>query len=264
MDKVTDYNLKLLTGRPIRVEGFGEITPLKMEEIIDYDYSRYYNALNILTSITKESIRDTILKDVKDEELESISNLDLLIILSPDEIIEVIEDACVLFFKCCSAFVDRENYNIVLKYAEDDENITEEDFKIINRNNFDDIVWVLKIQNYVEKVEENSKEDDSNESDEVRRFKEKLKKSREQVEKAKKRRDGEDDDDSKVTLYDIISSLSTQSNVNELEVIKLTIYQVYTKFKRLEIVNKYDIDIQSMLAGAKDIKLKHWSTKIKD
>lgn len=264
MDKVTDYNLKLLTGLPIRVDGFGEISPLNMEEIISYDYSRYYSALNILTSITKESIRDTILKDVKDEELESISNLDLLIILSPDEIIELIEDACTLFFKCCSAFVDKERYCISLKYTEDDENIKPEDFKEINRHNFDEIIQVLKIQNYVEKVEENSKED-SSESEETRRFKEKLKKLKEQTDKAKKRRDGEDDDDdSKVSLYDIISSLSTKSNINELDFLSLTIYQVYTKFKRLEIVNKYDIDIQSMLAGAKDIKLKHWSTKIKD
>ena len=44
----------------------------------------------------------------------------------------------------------------------------------------------------------------------------------------------------------------------------LTIYQLYTKFKRVEVVSKYDIDISSILAGAKDIKVKHWSTKISD
>lgn len=254
-----DLSLKLIGGRPVQVDGFGEIKPLKLKEIIDYGYSKYSSALNIF-SITKESLKDTVLKDIKDEDLEFISNLEILIMISPDDLIELIEEACVLFFRCNSAYVDKEEYFISLNYSESPDI---EKFVKIDRNNFDKISEIIKVQNYIKKVEE-VESSEKKESKEVREFKERLKKLREEANKAKKRRDGENDEDSNIGLYEIISSLSSKSNVNEFEIMNLTIYQLYTKFKRVEVVSKYDIDISSILAGVKDVKVKHWSTKISD
>lgn len=257
-NNIIDLSLKLIGGRPIVVGGFGEIKPLKLREIIDYGYSKYSNALNIF-NITKDSLKETLLKDIDEEDLKSVSNLELLIIMSTEEVLDMISEACVLFFGCHNAHVDTEDFTISLQYDDD-----VEEFTIIDKDSFDEISEVVRIQNYVQKLED-VKNKGNEDSEEVRKFKERLKRLKEEAERAKRKRDGDNDDDeeTKIGLYEIISSVSTKSNISDIEIMELTIYQIYTKFKRLEVVSKYDVDIQSILAGAKDIKLKHWSTRIK-
>lgn len=250
-----DISLKLLTGLPIKVENFGEVQPLTIKEIIDYGYSDYSQSLNLFL-LSKDSLRDTVLKDVTDEELDGISNLELIIFMSTDEVIEDFEKSCKFFFRCQNAYVDKEDFCIYLKYSEDN-------FKVIDRNNYDSIIDVIKLQNYLDSV---SDEEDinNNESEETRKFKEKMKKLQKERDRVKRKRDNEEDDeDNTVTIYEIISSLSTKSNINDIDILNLTIYQLYTKFKRLELITQYDLNVQSMLAGASGVKLKHWSTRLK-
>lgn len=249
-----DISLKLLTGLPIKAENFGEIEPLTIKEVIEFGYNSYSQSLNLFL-LSKDSLRDTLLKDVSDEELNSVSNLEIIIIMATDEVIEELEKGCELFFKCESAYVDKEDYCIYLKYGEDD-------FKVIDRHNFDFIVDVIKFQNYLDSVSD-EEDIDSNESEETKRFKEKMKKLQKERDRIKRKRDNEEDgEDNAVTIYEVISSLSTKSNINDVDILNLTIYQLYTKFKRLELISQYDLNVQSMLAGASGVKLKHWSSRL--
>ncbi len=80
--------------------------------------------------------------------------------------------------------------------------------------------------------------------------------------KKKQHQDSDGDDEKDIDFYDILSAISSKSyGINELNVPDLTVYQVYRKFKRMEIIDQYDISIKSILAGAKDVKLTHWSSK---
>lgn len=41
----------------------------------------------------------------------------------------------------------------------------------------------------------------------------------------------------------------------------MTIYQIYDEFNRLVMVDDFSTNIKALLAGAKDIDIKHWSAK---
>lgn len=251
---ILDTSLKLLAGQPIEVEGFGGVEALKVKDIIKYGYSKYMEALNIIT-LTKDSLLNTVLSDVEENEISGISDLELVIYMSTDEVVELLEEAYKLFFRCEEAFIDKEDFCVFVKYGEDD-------FKVINKDNHKEIIKIIKFQNYITNLDDEDSSDNSNEDEATKRFKARLKELQAERDKAKSKRDGKDGDSDKITFYDILSSVSTKSNVNDFEVMDLTVYQIYTKFKRLEMISQYDLNIQSILAGAKDIKLKHWSTKI--
>lgn len=252
-ENILDLSLKMLTGQSIEVEGFGYIEPLKLKEIIDYGYSKYMDALNIMT-LTKESLISSVLKDVDSSEFERVSDLEILIYLATDEVVELIEESYKFFFRSLEANIDKDEFCIHIKYSDDD-------FRVIDKYNHHEILRVLKLQNYVVGIEDELQED-SNESEATKNFRKKMKKLQEEVEKAKMKKEESGNDNESPSIYDIISSVSTKSNINDFEIINLTVYQIYTKFKRLEAISQYDLNIQSILAGAKDIKLKHWSTKI--
>lgn len=248
-----DIKLKLLTGRSINVEGFGEIKPLTIREIIDMDYSKYAESLNTLLLEKKHILDEETL-----QEFDQISDLELIIFMADDKFSEIIELSYCKIFGAKSAFIDKEDFCIFLKFSDD-----ENDFKVINRSNYDDVIKIIKLQNCIEHISDLDIDDDFNkESEEVKKFKSRLKELEKEREKAKKRRDGKDDNEESLDFYDIISSLGGKSfNTNEVDLLNFTIYQVYEKFKRIQIIDKYEIDVQTMLAGAKDVDIQHWTSK---
>lgn len=235
-----NLKLKLLSGESIEVdEGIGSVKPLTIREIINYGYTDYLMRLNIITL----EIEDFIPED--DNEL-GLNVFDLMIHIG-GEVTKELENALSLFFKDVVE-VDPDLQLIVVG--------EEENTRMINRDNFDKVREVIKWQNGINKFGEDDPEQEDSEA--VRKIKEKLKKGREAVDKAKR-----EEEEGEMDLSDIISAVSTKSNsLNKLNVFDLTIFQLYDEFKRLDLIDQYNINIKSMLAGAKDVKLKHWSSKL--
>ncbi len=67
----------------------------------------------------------------------------------------------------------------------------------------------------------------------------------------------------KATLTDFISSYCTQTKINVNEVYSTyTLYQFFIQSARESLYFEYNTNIQAMLHGASDVKLKNWSKKI--
>jgi hypothetical protein len=246
-----DLKLKLFAGLPIMAEGYGEIAPLKVRDIIQFGYTDYMKCLNLISVELKDFVQDT--SQLEDE---NISVLDFLMVFGGEEIEIHLEKALSLFLGG-EAIIDKEHLQVLIK--------KEDGIHVVNRNNYANIQEVIKWQNYINSFEEKSLDGFDPANEEARKFKErieKLKKQREEI-KRKKGDDSDDDGNNDIDFFDILCSISSKSNsINELNILDMTVYQVYRKFKRMQIIDQYDISIKSILAGAKDIKIKHWSAKI--
>lgn len=250
--KEIDFKLKLLAGQPINTNGYGEIKPLTMREIINFGYSEYMQCLNMIC-LEKEDLfssDSTILQEIAD-----VSILDILLLYGGDEIEQSLINALQLFLRG-EVTLDKDNLSLIVR----DEN---DNYSIVNRTNFNEIKEILKWINYVNSFNEKTYDNFNPANEEARKLKEQQDALKRQVEAIKRKQNNEDvDEDEAPDIYDIMSAVASKSNsVNELNILDLTIYQIYTKFKRLEIIDQYDISIKSIMAGASNVKLKHWSTK---
>jgi hypothetical protein len=249
MEEIDDLKLKLFGGRPVKANGYGNIIPLKVENVIDVGYSEYMKFLNILTLDAKDFLQEGSTNDTH--------VFDLLVSYGGEEILTIFEQA-LSFFLGGEAMSDKDELRVFIK-------IDDNDIRIVNKDNYYEIQEVIKWQNYINNFEEKRINSNFNPADEeTRKLKERmdnLAKQREEL-KRKQSANGEEDDSNNVEFFDILDAISSKSyGISELNVLHLSIYQVYRKFKRLEIIEQYDISIKSILAGAKNIKLKHWSSK---
>lgn len=139
----------------------------------------------------------------------------------------------------------------------DDMSVVIDEKYVINRDNFDDVVSMIQLQNNPEKSA--SDEDDYNPANELAKsIAEKLKRSKEIVEKSKALESEGDG----LTIPDIISAVSAMSNsLNKLNIWDLTIYQLYDEFARLTKIDNYKLQIQASMWSS-DIEIEHWSEPI--
>ena len=139
----------------------------------------------------------------------------------------------------------------------DDMSVVIDEKYVINRDNFDDVVSMIQLQNNPEKSA--SDEDEYNPANELAKsIAEKLKRSKEIVEKSK----ALESDGDGLTIPDIISAVSAMSNsLNKLNIWDLTIYQLYDEFARLTKIDNYRLQIQASMWSS-DIEIEHWSEPI--
>lgn len=139
----------------------------------------------------------------------------------------------------------------------DDMSVVIDEKYVINRDNFDDVVNMIQLQNNPEKSV--SDEDEYNPANELAKsIAEKLKRSKEIVEKSK----ALESDGDGLTIPDIISAVSAMSNsLNKLNIWDLTIYQLYDEFARLTKIDNYRLQIQASMWSS-DIEIEHWSEPI--
>jgi hypothetical protein len=143
------------------------------------------------------------------------------------------------------------------------ESLTEDEITIINRDNFDDIVEITKLQNYISKATEKEAEPEKYADEETRKLMEDMERHRKRVEAKKKAQAQADGNDSEVDITDIISAVSSKSNsINRLTIWRYTLYQLYDEYSRLELIDNYNFSIKAMLAGAEKVDLKHWSSRL--
>lgn len=241
MQITIDTKLKLLAGLPITVETFGLIRPLILKEIIEYGYDKYIRMLNMMC-LTNEHFGENLPKE--------FNEFDVLLLVSDDEVKGFLKESLQLFLQD-EIHLFPENQVIAV-------GTNEKDLRIINRKNFLDIRKIIQLQNYVLSVEDS--ENVSLKDEKAKEVAERMRKAREEVKRIKNKDNLEEESD----FFDLLSSISSKSNsMNKIELLNLTIFQIYEEFKRLNHIDQYQTNIMAMLQGAKNIKLKHWSSKIK-
>lgn len=235
-----DLKLKLISGEPIKIDGFGEVKPMTIREIIGRGYMNYLARLNIFVIEI-----DDLLGDEADKQELGLNVFDILVQHAGEEVKNELVKSLELFLNDTVKVIPRTGIIII---GED---------SIIDRNNFDKIREAIKWQNGLKKFKEEESEADA--TDEARKILDKIKKANEIKKKYKK---DDEDGEGDLDLSEIISAVSSKSHsINKLNVFDLTLFQLYDEFNRLELIDQYDIGIKSMLAGAKNVKLKHWSSK---
>lgn len=278
--KEIDLKMALLKGSSIKLENL-EITPYTLSEIEDYGYSKYMGNLQwILASI--DDFIDSILEESKREILEkqrdSLKAFDfyvrlggkdmqdtlvevLSMIFKTDDIMVLDDGVVALNFVKLGVAVKNDDGNIIGLNPDVLDDLDESEIKLIHRDNFDDIIKIVKLQNYLEQPKE-AKKEEPHMDEETRKLVEHMEKMQREVERKKRQQQG-DDDESDIDLSDIISAVSSKSNsMNKLNIWDYTLYQIYDEYARLELIDNYDFGIRAMMAGAKDVQLKHWSSRL--
>jgi hypothetical protein len=242
--------LKLLKGSPIYV-GDIVVYPLTIEEITDeLGEDQYFKLLSVIT-IDKERVG--LLED-------NITNFDLVCAFCLQDPQFQDESFNKLYFEALKSFLHHEIKIIYMQgnmyFAIEEENVCH----LINNQNYNQIIEVIKYQNCM--IKPNGEEDQDNPADDkAKELLEKRKKARELLAKAKKGEEGEP-----LTLADLVSILVANGNgVTPFNVWDMNFYMFNNQFNRMRMLEEYDINIRSLLAGAKseDIDLKHWMSKIK-
>lgn len=234
-----DYRSKLLFGEPIQFEKIW-IYPLTIKEISDYSFTKYNKFLSLI-SFTKTEIMEAL--HIFDE----ISLFDFIMINLAADTSNEIKDIVLHMFSLKTkkkAIFSSKSYFIIGK-------------QIIDENNFDKFVQIIKDQNAIKEKEEKVTTKKEQE------YQEMLKKAREKHKSYLKVTGKANDTD----LLDIISAISCRHPSLQYSNIKnLTIYQLIDTLKRLMMIDEYFTGIDSLLAGAdsKKIDLIHWSKKFID
>lgn len=233
-----DVYSKLLAGECLTVDGIN-IYPLTLKEIVKIGYNKKYNISLMNLIATPKDFGINI------SENENVTTFDIIcanILAGNKEYIDLIFDAFKLFLRKDVAF-NAEDMTFLV------------DNNIINRDNYEDIIINLKLLNCI-KDSDNKEEEFKPANSRAEEIRNKILKSRD---KLKGRGSNE------LTLFDLISVLAANSNaLNILNIWNLTLYQFHDQFSRMQMIEEYDINLRSLLAGAKadEVKLKHYIRKI--
>lgn len=237
-----DLKLRLLSGSSFFVDDIS-INPKKLNEIVDVGYMEYNQHLN-LVSVELESLIDPEKTKDFDEIKAKLTVSDIIFLSKQQEFID-------LFLNGLGFFLEDK-----VEFMEDGTLLVgeggSEGIKIINRDQFVEIIDIIKYQNCVLSVEGKPNPKD----DKAKSILEKIKKAKE---KLKKKYDGDN-----IDFTDLVSAVTTKSNTyNKTNVWDLTIYQFYDEYKRLEAITGFETSILAMVNGA-EVNLKHWSSKLDD
>lgn len=250
-----ELNLKLLRGKPFTLDKIGTLYPLSLDEISDIGETKYYQYLSIATFDAKE------VQNIKDNS-EKIELSTFELILTNFLYGENNADFKENFIKSLSLFF-REEVTFVKEYAIFVLGLESSNPRVINNKNYELVKYVLKKQNCLLPYEENKKYNPA--SDRAREIMLKIKQTQEDLEKIK-RKEQEQTNDS-LTLFDLVSILCSngENGINILNVWDLTFFQFENQFKRLQMIEEYDVNIQALLHGADSnkIQLNHWMGKIR-
>lgn len=235
-----DTKLKLLAGLPIEVENFGKIKPITIQQMIEFGFEKYMKCLNLFC-VTKDQFIEN--------PPEELTEFDVLFLLGDENVLELLKEALVFFMQDeVHLFKD----SGVIAVGANQKNL-----KLITRKNFHDIRTIIQLQNYVLSVEDNASIQAKD--DRAREIAERMKRAKDQVNKIKSRETGEMETD----FFDLLSAISSKSHsINKLDLLQMTVFQIYEEFRRLSHIDQYETNISAMLQGAKNVELKHWSSKI--
>ena len=277
--KDIDLKLHLISGSEIKIENL-VIKPYTLEEIKNYGYSNYMKNIQMMSISMDDfisSIEDDSKRAVLEEQRANLMTFDFYIKFGGEELlysllfalmmvfrtddVRMLDDKIIAIDFIKKGFLDYdENGNIFS--TSNFENANEDEIKLIHRENFDNIAKIVQLQNYLIKPEVKIEEEELYADEETRKLMEEMARHRKKVEE-KKKAQRESDENENIDISDIISAISSKSNsINRFNIWQFTLYQIYDEYSRLELIDNYDFSIRALMAGAKDIDFKHWSSKI--
>ena len=191
-------------------------------------------------------ISKELLPDEDKVNLEVLSNFDILIaILKERNAVMQKNRNCVLMilallFPTCAITFDKDS----IVFTENDNNTKH----ILNKNNFDQFQILIKQMFSFGQDEEGVQSEFNPEGELSKRIADKLKKRHQKLAEQKNLNEQLD------ILGRYSSVISVGFNLPITAMMNYTVYQLFDQIKRYELKHSYDINIQSRLAGAKDIK----------
>lgn len=229
MELNEDIKLKLLGGKktPIKINNI-KIIPLTLQEIIDMDYSKYnYHLMNLIAEAKDFNIPD-----------ENVTTFDIIMsgmLCGSNNYRDFIIESLGLFINGDIGFT--QNGEFIINNGEG----------YLNKDNYEDFKKVLKWQNGFK------------EKPKIKFANKRAEEIYNLIEKGKQSLQSKNS----TILYDMLSSLSTSSNsLNILDILDLTIYQFKDQLARGKMKEDFYINIESMMAGAQNITLKHYTDPI--
>jgi hypothetical protein len=237
-----DVHLQLLSGMPMKVKNAGEIRPKTIREVVEYGYTNYVNHLNLFTLYKEDFVKEEFLDKIE------FGIFDLMLGVGEKEFLEYLKESIEYFLN--QRFFFSTKRLALVSYDNDDVIITSE--------NYEELRNVIRWQSGITQSSKDKAVAFKNER--AKRIYERLNKTKEEVQKYK-----QTEDDKDLDIADIISAISSKSfSLNKFNVFDLTFYQLYDEFKRLDLIDSYQVTIQALMQGAKNVTLKHWTTNIKD
>lgn len=228
-------NIKLLTmaNEPYEINNI-IIQPKTLRDIIKYGYGNYNQKLSIVSA----RVDDLFQKEFVEQIPEETSLIELLVATNSFDFLDVYFDSIVYFTN-----IKKINHAIG---ADDIETIKQ-------------IVDIVKIQNCIV-----TKEDENFNplNERAKKIKEKMLANKKKIQELK----SSSNDEETLTILDLISILCSknENGINLLNVFDMNMMQFNDQFNRMKINEEYEVNIHALLHGAdmKEVKLKHWMTKI--
>ena len=239
-------DMKLIAGLPIYV-GDIPVKPMTLGEIAEIGYETFQQGIYLLSLTIDdmiEAIEDFEIHALLKAERHQYKTFDLYMI--SNGLSDLVIDGFKMLFRT-------EEIELLGEF-DDVEVIINKEY-VVNRENFDEIVDVIQMQNNPT-VSKNEDEADYNPADDVAHsIAQKLKKGKEITKKSKAlESDGEG-----IAIVDVISAVTAMSNsINKINVWGYTPYQLYDEFARLNKIDNYNLQIQASMWSS-EVEIEHWS-----
>lgn len=224
--------MQLLRGLEVDIEGL-KIRPHTLEELIDVvGLEAYYQYIGFV-SIQKKDVNEFF--RLQGEEYEKTSVFQMLLFH------ELLAKCLVDFFE----FVTRNEAEIFYTPTWKTIVIEHKDGRlVVGHKNIDQILEKI-FKAYCIKASKEEKEEFNPANEQARELMERIRKNRAKAPKTKP----------DVDLSSIISAVAWRSNSMTIESVwKLTMYQLYDAFYRLDIIDTYDKTLTALYAGTMDAK----------
>lgn len=235
-----DIGMQLCSKDPIFVDGV-PIYPVSLRDIAQIGYKRYNTELRILC-LTETDVQALSGKDISERGIFSF------LVTSAINDRETMQSFLFLLGKITHSKVVFLSNKMCFSGG----------FFEITKDNFPNIQEVIRLRNGLQYIDDGEDENPDNEA--ARRVLQRRKEER-----LKRRKAKTPDEDSEITLEDLISILSSGLGMSMDSIMDYDLYQFNDQFNRLKIMDDYQVNIQALLHGAKkeDVNLTHWITKIK-
>lgn len=213
--------VKHILGLSEFVEGVGNIYPVKVK-----DYDTFVKCSGVL-NISKVNFE---IKEIK-EKLGDIKLLDLIFISmnNREEIKDIFQELFFLVLRKEVYFIiDKTKYGFII-----DEN------SMIDSSNYDEVRKIIMKQNLI--------------------FEPKVYKNKLIQEWANKVLETRKRNSVKVTIEDMITTVSVEKGLEYEKIAEQTLYQLNADFRRIDKLKGHDRDVRLKCAGAKEIEVKHYA-----
>lgn len=232
--------MKLISNCPIYIEGLGNLHTLTLKEIADFGETNYFKMLGLLFGDFENlSIQNPMFTYFEYIFMICCQNIDL-----KKELLDFFS----LIFKENISMMMHDTSFFIGNFHEE---IPANKVCSLDKNNFEDFLSILRIQNGLKENKKN-KNDKSKENSKVLRLKKLREKGRKDLAKAK----GDD-----FSLENMISTLGV-FYLDIDKVLSLNIYQASNQYEKLMRQEKYRNLYDVYIAGGDPDKLglnKHWS-----